>query len=189
MNSASQVTRDVEALYGALQTACKRGVAKNILMKHEKTSNGVAVWQDLIEEFGNDGDKESRIANLEDVVNTPYTKAYRGGLRGWIMDYQNAFAELELLGEMSYADEESKKRKILQNCVSSDSKDAMILKEICANKYYKDTCKMICVHAIAVDERGPEGGCILPLAIIRHRLLINVSKIFLYQNAGWLDAR
>ena len=122
-----------------------------------KTSNGVAVWQDLIEEFGNDGDKESRIANLEHVVNTPYTKAYRGGLRGWIMDYQNAFAELELLGEMSYADEESKKRKILQNCVSSDSKDAMILKEICTNKSYKDTCKMIRVHAIAVDEREPRG--------------------------------
>ena len=66
-NSATQVTRDVEALYGALQTACERGVAKNILLKYEKTSNGVAVWQDLIEEFGNDGDKESRIANLEDV--------------------------------------------------------------------------------------------------------------------------
>ena len=42
----------------------------------------MAVWQDLIEKFGNDSDKESRIANLEDVVNTPYTKAYRGGLRG-----------------------------------------------------------------------------------------------------------
>ena len=73
------------------------------------------------------------------------------------MDYQNAFAELELLGEMSYADEESKKRKILQNCVSSDSKDAMILKKICANKSYKDTCKIICVHAITVDETEPKG--------------------------------
>ena len=57
LNSATQVTRDVEALYGALQTAFKRGVAKNILLKYEKTSNGVAVWQDLIEEIGNDDDK------------------------------------------------------------------------------------------------------------------------------------
>ena len=153
MNSANQMNRDVEALYGVLQTAFKRGVFKNILMKY----NGVALWQDLIEEFGNDGDKESRIANLEDVVNTPYTKAYRGGLRVWIMNYQNAFAELKLLGETSYTDEESKKRQILQNCVSSDYTDAMILKEICTNKPYKDTCKMIRVHAIAVDEREPRG--------------------------------
>ena len=71
LNSATQVTRDVEALYGALQTACKKRFAKNILLKYEKISNGVAVWQDLIEEFGNDGDKESRIANLEDVVTSP----------------------------------------------------------------------------------------------------------------------
>ena len=70
----TQVTRDVEALYGALQTACKSGGAKNILLKCEKTRNGVAVWQDLIEEFGNDGDKESRIVKLEDVINNPYTK-------------------------------------------------------------------------------------------------------------------
>ena len=58
---------------------------------------------------------------------------------------------------MSYADEESKNRKILQNCVSSDSKDAMILKDICANKSYKDTCKMICVHFSVVNEKEPRG--------------------------------
>ena len=68
------MTRDVEALYGALQAACQRGVNKNILLKYEKNSNSVAAWQDFIEEFGNDGDKESRIANLKDVVNNPYTK-------------------------------------------------------------------------------------------------------------------
>ena len=74
-----------------------------------------------------------------------------------LQSYKKCFAELELLGEMSYADEESKKRKILQNCVSSDSKDVMILKEICANKPYKDTCKTIRVHSIAADEREFRG--------------------------------
>ena len=43
LNSATQVTRDIEALYGALQTACERGAAKNILLKYEKTRNGVTV--------------------------------------------------------------------------------------------------------------------------------------------------
>ena len=73
------------------------------------------------------------------------------------MDYQNTFAELELLGEMSYADEESIKSRILQNCVSSDSKDVIILREICANKSHKDSCKMIFVHAITLHEKDSRG--------------------------------
>ena len=43
LSSATQVIRDVGALYGALQIVCKRVVPKNILLKYEKTSNGVAV--------------------------------------------------------------------------------------------------------------------------------------------------
>ena len=43
-NSATQVIRGVKELYGALQAACERGVAKNILLKYEKNSYGVAVW-------------------------------------------------------------------------------------------------------------------------------------------------
>ena len=74
--------KDVEALYGALQTSCQRGVAKSILLKYADESNGVAAWKELIEEFGNGGDKKSRIAKLETLVNTQYTKSYKGGLRG-----------------------------------------------------------------------------------------------------------
>ena len=65
------------------------------------------------------------------------------------MDYQNAFAELKLLGELFSAYEESKKRKIIQDCVPKDYKNAMILKKLYASKTYKQTCKMIRVHAIA----------------------------------------
>ena len=70
MTSANQVVKDVEALYGALQTSCQRGVAKSILLKYADESNGVATWQELIEKFGDGGDKESRIDKLETVVNT-----------------------------------------------------------------------------------------------------------------------
>ena len=65
---------------------------------------------------------------MEDVGQYPYTKEYRRGLKRCTIDYQNDFAELELLGEMLFADEGITKRKIIQNCVSSDSKDAMILR-------------------------------------------------------------
>ena len=53
------------------------------------------------------------------------------------MGYQNVFDELEKLWEMSYADGESKKRKVIQNCVPQDFKNAMILMDLCANKTYK----------------------------------------------------
>ena len=74
------------------------------------------------------------------------------------MDYQNAFAELEMLGEMSYANEESKKRKIIKNCVPKDSKDTIILKELCAKLNCKQTFKIIRVHVIASDGRKPRGA-------------------------------
>ena len=149
ITSANQIIRDVEALYGAIQTSCQKGVAKSILMKHQRDSNGVAAWQDMIEEFGSDGDKESRLDSLEKLVNTPFSKSYKGGLEAWVRDYENAFAEMELLGETSYSQDVTKKRKIIQNCVSRDSKDAMMLRELCKNKSFKETCKMLRTHAIA----------------------------------------
>ena len=56
------MVKDVEALYGALQTSYQRGVTKSILLKYADESNEVSAWQELIEEFGNGGDKESRTA-------------------------------------------------------------------------------------------------------------------------------
>ena len=36
LNFVTHVNRDVEALYGPLQTACQRKVAKNILINYDK---------------------------------------------------------------------------------------------------------------------------------------------------------
>ena len=44
LTSANQVMKDVEALYGALQTSCQYGVAKSILLKYADEINGVATW-------------------------------------------------------------------------------------------------------------------------------------------------
>ena len=75
------------------------------------------------------------------------------GVGSWITGFD--FAKLEMLGEMSYADKESKKRKITQNFVPKDSKDARILKELCASKTYKQTCKIVWVHVIASEGKKP----------------------------------
>ena len=69
----------------------------------------------MIDTFGNDRDQKARISKLEVTLNTHFSKQYKGGLTQWVRDYQNAFAELEILGVMAYADEESKKRKMIQH--------------------------------------------------------------------------
>ena len=124
VTSANQVIKDVEALYGALQTACQKGSAKSILLKYKETCNGVAAWHNLVDKFGSDGDPESRIEKLEKVINTPYSRNYKGGLKAWLKDYENAFAELEVLGETAYLSNASKKRKVVQNCVARESNDS-----------------------------------------------------------------
>ena len=62
LTSANQVIKDVEALYDALQIFCQRGVAESILLNYADKINVVVAWQELIEEFGNYGNKGSRIA-------------------------------------------------------------------------------------------------------------------------------
>ena len=158
VTSAIQVKRDVEALYGAIQTSCYKGIAKSILLRYKDGSNGVAAWRDIVEEFGNDGDTESRLDKLEKIVNTQFTRSYKGGLEAWVRDYENAFAEMELLGENSYANDATKKRKMIQNCVAKDSKDSMMLRELCKGKSYKETCKMLRTHAIASDNSRSRGA-------------------------------
>ena len=58
---------------------------------------------------------------------------------------------------MAYADEESKKRKMIQNCVAPGSRDAMYMREICKEKSFKDTCEMIRKQAIASDSKSTRG--------------------------------
>ena len=130
ITSANQTKKDVTSLYGALQSFCKKGSVKSILLKYNTTRNELAVWEDVIDTFGNDGDQEARISKLEVVLNTHFSKQYKVGLTQWVQDYQNVFAELEIFGVMAYIDEESKKRKITQNCVAPESRDAIYERDI-----------------------------------------------------------
>ena len=94
LTSASQAKKDVAALYGALQSSCKKGSVKSILPKYKATRNGVAAWQEMIDTFENDGDQEARISKLEVTLNTHFSKQNKGRLTQWAQDYQNAFSEL-----------------------------------------------------------------------------------------------
>ena len=48
------------------------------------------------------GDKESRLDLLENIISTPYTKNYEGGLLAWLQDYENAFEELVSLNQKNW---------------------------------------------------------------------------------------
>ena len=111
----------------------------------------------MIDILGDDSDQEARISKLEVTLNANFSKQYKGGLTQWVQYYQNAFAVLEILVVKAYADEESKKRKMVQNCVAPGSRDVMYMSEICKDKSFKDTCEMIRKQAIASDSRGSRG--------------------------------
>ena len=58
---------------------------------------------------------------------------------------------------MAYADEEGKKRKMIQSCVAHGSRDAMYMRDICKGKSFKDTCEMIRKQAIVSDSKSARG--------------------------------
>ena len=66
-----------------------------------------------MDKFVSNGDPEFRIEKLEKVINTLYFRNYKGGLKAWLKDYENAFAELEVLGETAYLSDASKKCKVI----------------------------------------------------------------------------
>ena len=148
--SELQVQMDVEALFGAIQQSCATPETQAIIIKHSKpTPNGVAAWKDLVEEYGSSGAKEIREDELEEVVTMHYTPAYKGGLAKWVQDYKNAFAELDAIGDTTFAGDERKKKRILKNFAGANSQLGMVLKELCAGKTFAQTCKILRTHGLS----------------------------------------
>ena len=163
--SELQVKMDVEALFGAIQQSCATPALQAIIIKHKDPPNGVAAWQDLIKKFGSSGAKEIRVEELENVVGTAYTASYKGGLTAWVQDYENAFAELDALGDTTFAGDEKKKKRLLRKFASPNSHLGMVLKELCKNQTFEETCQTLRVH-------GLSGGSAKPA-----RMIHNTSKM------------
>ena len=113
VTSLQQLKKDIQSLYGALKSSCRRGVGAVILMNHETSRDGLAAWIEMLAKFDADGDKDTRIMRLEDKLSTPYTKRYKGGLTQWLTDYETAMAELTILGSGTYISDQAKRRKIV----------------------------------------------------------------------------
>ena len=78
VHSASQIKKDVRALYGALLSACQSGVGRRILMENRAKQDGIQSW--LVKQHETDGNKNIRIKKLESVISTVFHRHYKGGL-------------------------------------------------------------------------------------------------------------
>ncbi len=77
----AQFLRDIMTLYGALQTSCRRGVAKALLREHHDTQDGLKAWIALVKKYKADGDPMVRIQKLEMTISVTYHRHFRGGSR------------------------------------------------------------------------------------------------------------
>jgi hypothetical protein len=95
---ASHIKNDARALYGslygALRSACQSGVGRIILMENRDKQDSICSWNQIIQQYEKDCNKNVRIKRLESVINTVFHRNYREGLVKWFQDYEDSFTEL-----------------------------------------------------------------------------------------------
>jgi hypothetical protein len=149
--SASQIKKDSRALYGALLSAYQSGVGRRILMENRDKQDGISSWCQLVQQYETDGNSNVRIKRLESVINTVFHRNYREGLVKCIQDYEDAFTDLALLWQMTWNDDEIKKRRFLQNAQNIGLVDT-VFEELVCEKSRIETCNFLMSHAIRVDQ-------------------------------------
>ena len=111
----AQFIKDKEALYGGVQSSVKAGHGLKQVLKYEEEQDGLMAWMELMEEYDKEGSKDLRIMKLENIVSTPFSRGYKGGMLQWVTDYESAFAELGYIHKLNaYTDDEMIKRRVLQ---------------------------------------------------------------------------
>jgi hypothetical protein len=111
--SASQIKKDARELYGASLSACQSGVGRRILMENRDKQDSILSWCHIVQQYDIDINTNVRIKILESVINTVFHRNDRGELVKWIQDYEDAFTELALLGQMTWNDDEIKKHRFV----------------------------------------------------------------------------
>jgi len=153
--SASQIKKDTRALYGALLSACQGGVGRRILMENRIKQDGIRSWYQLVNQYETESNRNVRIKKLENVITNVFQRNFRGGLFKWIQDYEDAFTELVLLGQKAWEDDDSKKRRMVQNAQNIGMVDT-VFEELVRNKTFIETCNFLRSHAIRHDQQNKE---------------------------------
>jgi hypothetical protein len=153
--SASQIKKDAHALYGALLSACQGGVGRRILMENRGKQDGIRSWYQLVNQYETDGNKNVRIKKLENVITTVFHQHYKGGLFKWIQDYEDAFTELVILGQVTWNDDNIKKRRLVQNAQNIGMIDN-VFEALVSDKSFLETCNFLRSNAIRYDKQSKE---------------------------------
>jgi hypothetical protein len=154
--SASQIKKDICALYGTLLSACQSGVGRRILMENRDKQDCIRSWCQLVQQYETDGNIHVRIKRLESVINTVFHRNYREGLVKWIQDYEDAFTELDLLGQKTWNDDEIKKRRFVQQNAQNIGLVDTVFEELVNDKSFIETCNFLRSHAIRLDQQYKE---------------------------------
>jgi hypothetical protein len=109
----------------------------------------------LVQQYETDGNRNVRIKRLESVINEAFHRNYRGELVKWIQDYEDAFTELTLLGQMTWNDDEIKMCRFVQNAQNIGLVDKAF-EELVSDKSFIETCNFLRSHAIRVDQQYKE---------------------------------
>jgi hypothetical protein len=153
--SASQIKKDARALNGALLSACQSGVGRRVLMENRDKQDGICSWCQLVQQYETDGNRNVRIKRLESVTNTVFNHNSRGRLVKWIQDYENAFTELDFLGQKTWNDDEVKKRRFLHNAQNIVLVDTDF-EELVSDKSFIETFNFLRSHATRLDQQYKE---------------------------------
>jgi hypothetical protein len=119
-------------------------------MENRDKQDGIHSWCQLVLQYVTFGNRNIRIKRLESVINTIFHSNYRGGLVKCIQDYEDAFTELDLLGQKTWNDDEIKTRQFLQNAQNIGLVDTGF-EELFIDKSCIETCNFHRTHAIRLD--------------------------------------
>ena len=95
------------ALYGSLKQICQSKAAQVIIKRHESQYNGMKTWHDFLKCYNNMGSADIKTLHYEAMLTKNYSSKYPGGLEQYALDYEEAFTELESIGE-HYTDAQKK---------------------------------------------------------------------------------
>jgi 2C-methyl-D-erythritol 2,4-cyclodiphosphate synthase len=99
MLSASQINKDLSALYDALLSACQGGVGRRIVMENRNKQDRIRSWYHLVNEYETDGNRNIRIKNLENVITKVFHQNCKEGLNKWIQDHEDSFTDFFYYGK------------------------------------------------------------------------------------------
>jgi hypothetical protein len=124
-------------------------------MENRGKQDGIRSWYQLVNQYETDGNKNVRIKKLENVITTVFHRHYKGGLFKWIQDYEDTFTELVILGQVTWKDDNIKKRRLVQNAQNIGMVDT-VFEALVSDKSFLETCNFLRSHAIRYDQQNKE---------------------------------